>query len=163
VHSVVFRIIGSNASIDDLVQDAFLEIFRSLKGFRGEASLGTWIDRCTVRVVYAYISKRRLRSPALEVIPDVVSKAPNAEERAIARQAVRHFYAELERLDPVQRLAFTLHAVDGRPLEEVARLMEASLVSTKSRVWRARQALERRARHDPLLADFLERDADREG
>jgi RNA polymerase sigma-70 factor (ECF subfamily) len=155
VHATLYRILGSNGSIDDLVQESFLEIFRSLKNFRGEASLATWIDRCTVRVAYAYLSNKRKHLPLLEIVSEIPSGDPNAEERAIARQAAHRLYEELERLGPEQRLAFTLHAIDGRRLDEVAQLMEATLVATKSRVWRARQALEKRARHDPLLAGFL--------
>ena len=138
------------------MQDAFLEIFRSLKSFRGESSLGTWIDRCSVRVAYAYLSSKRRRIPQLELVPDVPDDDPNVEECVMAREAARRLYAALDRIEPVQRLAFTLHAIDGRPLEEVAQLMEATLVATKSRVWRARQALEKRARRDPLLARFLD-------
>lgn len=156
VHAAIFRILGSNAQMDDLMQDAFLEIFRSLKSFRGESSLGTWIDRCSVRVAYAYLSSKRRRIPQLELVPDVPDDDPNVEECVMAREAARRLYAALDRIEPVQRLAFTLHAIDGRPLEEVAQLMEATLVATKSRVWRARQALEKRARRDPLLARFLD-------
>jgi RNA polymerase sigma-70 factor (ECF subfamily) len=160
VHAALFRILGSNGAMDDLMQDAFFEVFRSLKTFRGEASLGTWIDRCTVRVAYAFLSTKKRRVPQLELVPEVADSDPNAEERAMAREAARHFYSELERIEPVQRLAFTLHAIDGRSLEEVASLMDATLVATKSRVWRARQALEKRARRDPLLARFLQGDGD---
>jgi RNA polymerase sigma-70 factor, ECF subfamily len=155
VHATLYRILGSNGSIDDLVQESFLEIFRSLKNFRGESALATWSDRCTVRVAYGYLSSKRKRLPQLEIVSEVPAGDPNAEERAIARQAAHRLYAELEHLEPTQRLAFTLHAIDGRRLEEVAQLMEATLVATKSRVWRARQALEKRARRDPLLAEYL--------
>lgn len=157
VHSSLFRILGSNAQMDDLMQEAFFEVFRSLKTFRGESSLRTWIDRCTVRVAYAYLSNKRRRTlPQLELVPDVPDGDPSAEERVLAREAARRLYSELDRLEPTHRLAFTLHAVEGRALQEVAHLMGATLVATKSRVWRARQALEKRARRDPLLARFLE-------
>ena len=162
VYAILHRALGATAAIDDLVQDAFLEVFRSLKNFRGESTLGTWVDRCTVRVAYAYLTQKRRRGPVLEVVSDIASGHPNAEARAMAREAVRRLYAELDRMDPVPRLAFTLHAIDGRPLDEVARMMEASLDATKSRVWRARQALEARARRDPLLADFLQTDTESE-
>jgi RNA polymerase sigma-70 factor (ECF subfamily) len=158
VHAVLYRVLGSNTAIDDLIQEAFLEIFRTLGHFRGEASLATWIDRCTVRVAYAYLTGKRRRGPLLQVVPEVPSGDPSAEERAMARQAARRLYLELERIEPTQRLAFTRHAVDGRPLDEVARLMDATLVATKARVWRARQQLEKRARRDPLLAEFLRTD-----
>lgn len=58
-------------------------------------------------------------------------------------------------MDAKLRLSFTLHAIDGRPLSEVAELMDASLVATKTRVWRARRELAERARRDPVLAGFL--------
>ncbi len=162
VHSALFRILGSNAQMDDLMQEAFLEVFRSLKSFRGESSLGTWIDRCSVRVAYSYLSSKRRRIPQLELVPDVPDGDPNVEERVLAREAARRLYAALDRIEPVQRLAFTLHAIDGRPLDEVAQLMDATLVATKARVWRARQALEKRARRDPVLGRFLEKDGSSE-
>jgi len=155
VHAALYRILGSNVNMDDLVQEAFLEIFRSLKNFRGEASLGTWVDRCTVRVAYAYLTRKRPRAAQLELVPEIPSDDPSAEARVLAREAARRLYAELDRIEPVHRLAFTLHAIEGRPLEEVARLMEATVVATKARVWRARQALEKRAKRDPVLAQFL--------
>jgi RNA polymerase sigma-70 factor (ECF subfamily) len=165
VHATLFRILGSNASMDDLVQDAFMNVFRSLRTYRGEASLGTWIDRCTVRVAYACISQRRTRPAQLALVHDAPSGDASAEQRAIAREAARHLYDALDRMDAKLRLSFTLHAIDGRPLAEVAELMDASLVATKTRVWRARRELAERARRDPVLAVFLPPEApgDEEG
>jgi RNA polymerase sigma-70 factor (ECF subfamily) len=156
VHAALFRILGSNAQMEDLVQEAFLEIFRSLRNYRGEASLGTWVDRCTVRVAYAYLTRKKPRATQLELVAEIPAGDASAEQRVMAREAARHLYAELDRIEPTHRLAFTLHAIEGRSLEEVAELMEATVVATKARVWRARQALEKRARRDPLLASFLE-------
>jgi RNA polymerase sigma-70 factor, ECF subfamily len=155
IHGTLYRVLGSNAFMDDLLQEAFMNVYRSLRLFRGESSLATWIDRCTVRVAYAHITQRRARAPHLELVTDVPAGDPSAEQRALAREAARHLYVELEKMDPVQRMAFTLHVIDGRPLSEVAEIMEASLVATKTRVWRARRELERRARRDPILASFL--------
>jgi RNA polymerase sigma-70 factor (ECF subfamily) len=164
VHAALYRILGSNAMMEDLVQEAFFEIFRSLASFRGEATLGTWVDRCTVRVAFAYLTRKRPRVAQLELVPEVPAGDASAEQRVMMREAARRLYAELDRIEPVQRLAFTLHAIDGRSLEEVAQLMDATLVATKARVWRARQALEKRARKDALLASFLaDESADAEG
>jgi RNA polymerase sigma-70 factor, ECF subfamily len=155
VHATLFRLVGSNAQIDDLLQDVFLEVFRSLPTFRGEASLRTWIDRCTVRVAFAHFKRKGRRGVHLELMPDLAARDATAEDRAVMREAARRLYAELDRLEPAQRLAFTLQAIEGRPLEEVAHVMQASLVATKTRVWRARRALEKRATRDPLLAEFI--------
>jgi RNA polymerase sigma-70 factor (ECF subfamily) len=156
VHALLFRVIGSNFPIDDLAQEAFLEVFRSLPSFRRESSLRTWIDRCVVRVAYTYF-RRKARTPALvECLPDnTASAAASAEERTALREAARRLYSELDRLEPKQRLAFTLFAIEDRPLREVAAIMECSVVTAKLRVWRARQAIEKRAKRDPLLAEFL--------
>jgi RNA polymerase sigma-70 factor (ECF subfamily) len=154
VHALLFRIVGSNLHLDDLVQEAFLEVFRSLPSFRGESALRTWIDRCVVRVAYAHF-RRKARMPVLESLQEAVAAAPNAEERASLREAARRLYAELERLEPRQRLAFTLYAIQDHSLYQVAEIMESSTVTAKLRVWRARQAIEKRAKRDPLLAEFL--------
>jgi RNA polymerase sigma-70 factor (ECF subfamily) len=154
IHSTLFRIVGSSAHLDDLIQDAFVEVFRSLGSFRGEASLATWIERCTVRVAYAYFRRKSL-VPRLEPVHDVATGAPSAEQRTLHREAARRLYALLDRLEPAQRLAFTLHKLEGKPLQEVAALMDATLVATKVRIWRARQVIERRAKSDPLLCDFV--------
>jgi RNA polymerase sigma-70 factor, ECF subfamily len=158
VHGLLFRVVGSNLNMDDLLQDTFLEVFRSLPGFRGESALRTWIDRCAVRVAYAHF-RRKSHSTWVEPLHDVASGAPSPEERAVRREAVRRLYAELERLEPKQRLAFTLTAIEGRTSYEVAQLMDSSVTAAKLRAWRARRALESRARKDPLLAEFLADDA----
>jgi RNA polymerase sigma-70 factor (ECF subfamily) len=154
IHRLLYRVVGSNAQLDDLIQDAFLEVFRSLPGFRGESSLRTWIDRCAVRVAYAHF-KRKRRHPVLQAVAEEVSDAPNVEERTSMREAVRRFYAELNRLEPHQRIAFTLFAIEGRNQRDVADITSSTVATVKIRVWRARRALEERARRDPLLAEFL--------
>jgi RNA polymerase sigma-70 factor, ECF subfamily len=158
VHGLLFRVVGSNVNMDDLLQDTFLEVFRSLPGFRGESALRTWIDRCAVRVAYAYF-RRKSHSTWVEPLHDVASGAPSPEERAVRREAVRRLYAELERLEPRQRIAFTLTAIEGRTSYEVAELMDSTVTAAKLRAWRARRSLESRARKDPLLSEFLAGDS----
>lgn len=157
VHALLYRVVGSNAHMDDLLQDTFLQVFRSLPSFRGESSLRTWIDRCAVRVAFAHFG-RKTRAPLLEAVQDVVEEAPSAEERTSMREAVRRLYAELDRLEPRQRLAFTLFAIENRSLREVAEIMETTLATAKIRVFRARRALEQRAKRDPLLSEFFSDD-----
>ncbi len=154
VHATLYRILGSNAEIDDLLQETFIEIFRSLGGFRGEALLSTWVDRIAVRVAFAYIRRRR-HDVRLSLVPEMASGDASAEDRALAREAARRLYAILDKVETNQRIAFTLHVVDGRPLEEVARIMGATTVTTKVRAWRAARLVEKRAKHDPLLAQFV--------
>jgi len=99
LHALLFRMVGPSAHLDDLLQDAFLEVFRSIGSFRGESSLRTWIDRCAVRVAYAFFA-RKARVPVLETLSDAPDSDRNAEEHALLREATRRLYAELDRLVP---------------------------------------------------------------
>lgn len=155
LHATLFRVLGSNVDIEDLLQETFIEAFRSLPGFRGDARLATWLDRIAVRVAYAHLTSGRRRAVRLEAVPEVATDAPSAEQRLLTREAARRLYQVLDQLEPKQRIAFSLHAIDGRPLGAVAEIMSATLVATKTRVWRARRFVEKRARRDPLLAGFF--------
>jgi RNA polymerase sigma factor (sigma-70 family) len=154
VHLILYRVVGGNEEMEDLVQDAFIEIFRSLRLYRGDSQLGTWIDRITTRLVMRHVAHRKPRAlplPRLELVHD----GPSADARVAARQQARKVYALIDALEAEQRVALTLHAIDGRPLREVASMMGASLVATKVRVWRARRSLEARALTDPDLAELV--------
>jgi RNA polymerase sigma-70 factor (ECF subfamily) len=155
VHATLYRILGSNSDVEDLIQEAFIEIFRSLRTFRGEALLSTWVDRITVRVAFAHIARRKPDAVRLSVVPETASSDASSEDRAAAREAARRLYAILEHLEPNQRIAYTLHVVDGRPIAEVARAMNATEVTTKVRAWRAARFVEKRAKHDTLLASYV--------
>lgn len=155
VHATLYRVFGSNHHIEDAVQEVFMQVFRSLGGFRGESSLSTWIDRCAVRLAYVYLTTKKRKTQHLELVNDVESNDPSAERRALAREAARRLYTELDRIEPKQRIAFTLAEIEGHSLAEVAEMMEATVVATKARVWRARKELESRASKDPVLKGFL--------
>jgi len=153
VHATLYRILGSNADMDDLIQEAFIQIFRSLPTFRGDALLATWVDRITVRVAYAHIAKRK-SMVRLSLVPEPFVST-TAEDQVAAREAARRLYAILERLEEKQRIAYSLHVIDGRPIAEVAHIMNAGVVATKVRAWRAARIVEQRARNDALLAGYV--------
>ncbi len=158
VHASLYRVLGTNRDMDDLLQEAFLQVFQSLRGWRAEASLATWIDRVAVRAAYRYLSQRGRR---VQTDPLTDEDAPSETEgpganRQLARDGVKRLYAALEELSPAARLAFTLHEIDGRPLSEVAELVGSSVTATKLRVWRARKKIELAAAADPVLGEFID-------
>ncbi|MDB4954939.1 MAG: polymerase sigma factor RpoE [Myxococcales bacterium] len=155
VHHTLFRILGSNRELEDLVQDAFFEIFRALKSFRGDSSLSRWCQTIATRIAYLSISRRKPPTVDLALVEDVLSDNSDSHRQVQMREAARRLYAALDRLDPKQRIAFALSAVDGRSLKEVAQLTESTVVAVKTRVWRARRDLLRRAAKDPVLSSFL--------
>lgn len=155
VHHVLYRILGSNRDIDDAIQEAFLEIFRSLTIYRGDSLLSTWIDRITVRVGIRVIHNMPRDRPTLHEVVLVDDPGHGPHRHAEAREAARRLYAILDTVDPLNRAAFVLHAIDGRPLADVAAITGASVMATKLRVWRTRQRVERIARNDELLQSYL--------
>lgn len=158
VHACLFRVLGTNRDMDDLLQEAFIQVFRSLHNWRAEASLATWIDRVSVRVAYRYLSQRgrRIQTDLLDTddVP-ALDEGPGAR-RQLARDGVKRLYQVLDELGAAARLAFTLHEIDGRPLSEVAELVGSSVTATKLRVWRARKKVELAAASDPVLREFLD-------
>jgi RNA polymerase sigma-70 factor, ECF subfamily len=156
VHHTLYRILGANRDIEDLIQDAFLEIFRALPSFRGDSSLSRWAQTIATRTAYLSIERRKPAAVDLDVVEDeIVDRDPDAHRVAQARQAARRLYAALDKIDAKQRIAFALAVIDGLSLAEVATLTESSLVAVKTRVWRARRDLLRRAHKDPVLASYL--------
>ncbi len=166
VHACLFRVLGTNRDMDDLLQEAFIQVFQSLRNWRAEASLATWIDRVSVRVAYRYLSQRGRRIVTSELLADEdggaavgdsarFSDGPGAH-RQLARDGVKRLYEVLDELGPASRLAFTLHEIDGRPLAEVAALVGSTVTATKLRVWRARKKIEQAAAADPVLREFID-------
>lgn len=158
IQATLYRILGSNRDMDDLLQETFIQVFRSLESFRGEARLSTWIDRIAVRVAYRYLSTSKRIGPTLEMVDEPDSAESEPDRRALAREGVRRFYAALADQPPAGRIAFALHAVEGRSISEVADMLGASVTATKLRVWRTRRALFKLAAEDPILRGFLNED-----
>lgn len=154
MHAALYRVLGSNLQIEDLLQDAFIELFRSLPSYRGDAKLTTWADRITTRVAYRHLRRERAR-----LAKDLPASSPSVlttpEHDLQAKEGMRRLYAVLCTLKPHYRIAFSLFSIDGRSLEEVAEATGVSLIAAKSRIWRARRLLDAAARADSVLASYL--------
>ena len=155
VNATIYRILGSTRDTDDLVQDTFIAVFRALPRFRRESKLSTWIDRIAVRVVFQHIAARKRIPVPVEVVSDVEDRHGALDDRAHARAGLRRLYEALGHLKPDARMAFSLYAIDGRTIAEVAQLTATTTIAAKVRIWRARREIERRAAKDPILADYL--------
>jgi RNA polymerase sigma-70 factor (ECF subfamily) len=155
VQATLYRILGHNRDMDDLLQETFVQVFRSLANFRGEARLSTWIDRIAVRVAYRHLSRKKQMPLVSLELADVADGHSLPDRRVMARAGLRRFYAALSAQSPSGRIAFTLHVIEGRPVAQVAELMEASVTATKLRVWRTRRAILALAAADPVLREFM--------
>jgi RNA polymerase sigma-70 factor (ECF subfamily) len=154
VHRVVRRMVGARPDVDDLVQTAFVEAFRSLPDFRGDALFSTWLTRIAVRVTLR-AARRRRALPSLEEVADAASTTPGPERIAAARETLVLVEALLAELRPKRRAAFVLHVLEGYSMEEVAAMLRASTGAIKVRVHDARRYIERRLRQNPPMAVTL--------
>ncbi len=154
VINVCYRFAGSQEDADDLAQETFVEVHRSVAGFREEASLSTWIYRIAIAKSLDFIRKRdrkkrggvlskllRLNDTDVE-LPAPASSGPdhqleNAERRRILQAA-------LDELPKNQRVAFVLSKYDGLSYKEIAEILEVSLSSVESLIHRARKNLQRK-------------------
>ena len=154
VNATVYRIVGSPRDADDLVQETFIAAFRGLSRFRGDSKLSTWIDRIAVRVVFHHLRGRK-STVSLDVIGELDAGGGRVDDQTHAREGLRRLYDVLAELSPDSRMAFSLFAIDGRSIAEVAELTQTSLVAAKCRIWRARREVMKRAKDDVLLAELV--------
>ena len=155
VHHALFRILGSNRELEDLLQDAFIEIFRALPSFRGDSTLTRWCQTIATRIAYLAISRRKPPAIDLALVEDSLPDHTDTSRSAQHREAARRLYAAMDRIDPKQRIAFALATIDGLSMAEVAALTESSIVAVKTRVWRARKDLMKRAAKDEVLRSYI--------
>lgn len=125
---------------EDLTQQTFLTAKRSIRGFRGEASLRTWIHRVAFR---EYLRWKRRRRPFLPL-----PRGAAFEEAGYARcEEARWLEAALAGIPEAQRTAFILHYLQEMPIAEVAEVLNVPIGTVKSRLFHARESL----RHSPLI------------
>jgi len=157
---LVHRLVRDHAEAEDLVQSTLAGAVASFPRFRGDAPVASWLARIATHQVHE-LWRRQARRPATPHAPEHFAEV--AHDDAIDLDAQVHARKQLARLDhhlaqlaPKKRLAFVLHVVEGRPVAEVAQLMDATETGTRSRVMWARRVLLKRLRVDPLMAELVE-------
>jgi len=157
VHRVVRRMVGAGPDVEDLVQTAFVEAFRSLPDFRGDALFSTWLTRIAVRVTMRAARRRHPRTASLDEAFEPASPAPGPERVIAAREALTLVESLLAELRPKRRAAFVLHVLEGYSVDEVAAILSASTAAVKVRVHDARRHIERRLKQNPGLVAVFNR------
>ncbi len=142
VAGVTYRLLGNDAEVDDVLQEAFLDAAGALGGLREPAEFRAWLVRITIRRVYRRMARKR-RWHWLQSAVEVVT--PNVSDPH-SRQRVQDLYEALGALPAKLRIPWTLHAVDGETLPDVARLCDISLATAKRRIAEAGTRLDRRLR-----------------
>lgn len=147
VYSVCLQMTKDVADAEDLTQDAFLQVFRSIGSFRGDSAFSTWLYRIAVNTVLMKL--RRRKSPPLVSLDEPVSaetpslkrdigKADPALSGAIDRIALRR---AVEELPAGCRQIFDLHEVEGYQHHEIAQLLQCSIGNSKSQLHKAKMKM----------------------
>jgi RNA polymerase sigma-70 factor (ECF subfamily) len=149
----VFRVclgfIHDPEDAEDLTQDVFLEVYKSARRFRGASTLGTWIYRIAVNRSLNRLRDRRTRrwrrlgwargdEVPLEQVPSPQETPEVLLDRKERWEILR---AALGRLPQAQRVAFTLHNVEGMSYADIAAVMGCSVSAVESRIHRAKRSL----------------------
>ena len=149
VWSRLTRLVGPDPDREDLVQQIFMEVFRGLSRFRGEASFRTYLGRVAVNVACDHLGRRRRRpQPISDEILETLT-APEASPEACAEQRQRLLltWTLLERVKPKKRIAFIMRSVEGMSLEEIADLVGASVSTVAKRVKHAEDEIVKMLAH----------------
>jgi RNA polymerase sigma-70 factor (ECF subfamily) len=159
VYALLYRLTEDPEEARDLTQETFLQAFRHLANFRGDADLRTWLYRIAVnqaRNRWRWWKRRRrdrtvsLDAPALEGSDAPLSaglegeRGADPEEQALARERERALHAALGLLARPYREVIVLRDIEGLSYEEVAVALDLNVGTVKSRLSRGRNELRRR-------------------
>jgi len=140
VEAVVRRLAGDPELAKDIAQEVWIQIFRALPSFRGDAQFGTWIHRIAInRTLNAMRRVRRLALLETDLEPGVATVEQDTEHRLLAR----HIADAVAQLPAGARAVFLLHDVEGFTHEEIAAELGITTGGSKSQLFKARARLRR--------------------
>jgi RNA polymerase sigma-70 factor (ECF subfamily) len=157
VAGLVYRMLGPSPELEDLVQEVFLQVLRSLASFREEARFSTWLYRIALNVVLMQrrASARRPRLVAEEHAAAPLDAAPSAHEALETRRRVAALYELLGRLSDKKRTVFVLHELEGLTPARISEIVGAPVLTVRTRLFYARRDLARWMDEDLALTDTL--------
>ena len=156
--SLVGRFFSDPEEIEDIAQEAFIKAFRALPNFRGESSFYTWLYRIAINTAKNHLAVRTRRPAGIDIdVEDAQfldgANALRGGEDPEATLARDQLAAEIERaiadLPDDLRSALALREFDSLSYEQIAAIMECPVGTVRSRIFRARETIDRRIR--PLL------------
>jgi len=150
---VVSRFVRDQDEVADVTQEAFIKAYRALANFRGDAQFYTWLYRIATNTAKNYLVSKSRRPPDTDKdINDgefsensVVLGGGDQPEMLLARDELQAVV--LKALDGLQedlRIALVLREFDGLSYEEIAEIMECPVGTVRSRIFRAREAIEKK-------------------
>jgi len=153
VASLVSRYINDRHEVLDVTQEAFIKAYRALKNFRGESAFYTWLYRISINTAKNYLVAKGRRPPGVDIdIQDAEHfegesrlKDNQSPERQLYRSELeKALHNAIRTLPEDLRVALTLREFDGFSYEEIAEVMSCPVGTIRSRIFRAREAVDKK-------------------
>lgn len=151
VAKLVARYVRDWAEAEDVTQEAFLKAYRAIGGFRGESAFYTWLYRIAVNTAKNYLDSQGRRPPTSDMEIDGAELSDGGEglreqatpERSLLTDEIAAtIYRVIDNLPVDLKTAITLREIEGLSYEEIAQVMECPIGTVRSRIFRAREAID---------------------
>jgi len=159
IYSLVSRFVRDSDEIQDVVQEAFIKAYRALPAFRGDSAFYTWLYRIAINTAKNYLVSRSRRPPGADVEiedaefmegADALRDVADPESQMMTEQLRVAIDRAISALPEDLRTALTLREFEGMSYEEIATVMNCPVGTVRSRIFRAREAVD--AEILPLIA-----------
>ena len=152
VMNIVSRYVKNSGDVADVTQEAFIKAYRALPNFRGESAFYTWLYRIAVNSAKNYLTSQSRKPPASDVDAqeadyfdgsDALRENASPEKTLLSEELQTKLFATIEQLPDDLRAAITLREIEGLSYEEIAAVMECPVGTVRSRIFRAREAIDK--------------------
>lgn len=161
IMSLIARYIKNQGDVPDVAQEAFIKAYRALPNFRGESAFYTWLYRIAVNTAKNHLVSRGRKPPATDIDAQDAEfldaghglKDIDSPESVLLSEEIRSVVMQtIDELPDDLKQAITLRELDGMGYEEIAQTMDCPIGTVRSRIFRAREAIEKNIR--PLLERY---------
>jgi len=154
MHGLLYRLLGPDTELEDVLHDAFVRALEALPKLRDPRALESWVMGVTVRTARTCIQKRSRRW-WLRILPhDEVPEMPGVQRDPSEGEALRASYAVLQRLPADDRIVLVLRFVAAMTVAEIAETCEVSVSTVKRRLKRAETTYLEFAELEPALREW---------
>lgn len=157
IYNYCLRMTNSREDAEDLTQEIFVRVYKSLKGFKGNSQFSTWVFRIAHNICIDHYRKAKLTTVSLNRPKneedkremDLPSEDPTPEEEALRKEQQEFLLKCIEELRPEYKAVIILRDVQHHSYEEIAKILNVPLGTVKSHISRARAELREAIR--PLI------------
>ncbi|MEM0912224.1 MAG: RNA polymerase sigma factor RpoE [Pseudomonadota bacterium] len=152
VINIVARYVKNSGDVADVAQEAFIKAYRALPNFRGESAFYTWLYRIAVNSAKNYLTAQSRKPPASDVDTadaeyyegsEALKENASPENTLLSDELRKKLFETIDKLPDDLKVAITLREIEGLSYEEIAEVMECPVGTVRSRIFRAREALDK--------------------